>query len=341
MDPLQTPGGRSVLVLGGTSWLGGLVAELASRRGHRVTCLARGTSGSVPPAAEHVVADRWDPASYAAVAGREWDAVVDVSWQPELVRGALAALGDRARQWLYVSSGSVYADDRTPGQDESGPVHEPWTGTGTADIESYGPAKVACEQAVVGTVGRDRAFVCRPGLIAGYGDPSDRFGYWPARLARADVPGRRVLVPSLERSVQVIDVRDLGAWLVSAIEGRTVGTYDAVGDVLPFGDVVTACADTAGAAPVLVEADDAWLTTQGVEPWMGPESLPLWLPLPDYAGFMSRRNDAAKSAGLRLRPVTQTVADALRWERERGLDRPRKAGLTTAREDELLGLLRR
>ncbi len=339
MTPDRARSSSSLLVLGGTGWLGGAVAALATARGHRVTCLARGTSGPVPPGAAHVPADRARPGAYDAVADREWDAVLEVSWQPRPVREAVEALRGRARRWLYVSSGSVYADDSTPGQDESAALHDPWTGTGAADVESYGPAKVACERAVREGVGVDRAFVCRPGLIAGHGDPSDRFGYWPARLARAAADGDRVLTPT-DRPVQVVDVRDLAAWLVDVVERRTVGTFDAVGDQVSFRDLVAACARAAGRQPSPVEADDEWLTAQGVEPWMGPESLPLWLPLPEYAGFMTRRNDAAKAAGLRLTPVADTVTDALRWERELGLDRSRRAGLTPARETELLDLLR-
>ncbi len=339
MNAPAAPRSRSLLVLGGTSWLGGLVAAYAVARGHRVTCLARGESGSVPAGAEHVLADRRQPTAYDGVVGRAWDAVLDVSWQPDLVRGAVAALSARARQWLYVSSGSVYVDDRTPAQDEAAPVHEPWLGTGPADIESYGPAKVACEHAVLDAMGAGRAVLCRPGLIAGYGDPSDRFGYWAARFDRASSSRDQVLVPTLERPVQVIDARDLAAWLVRAVEEQAAGTFDAVGDVVTFAEVTAACADASGAHPSLAVADDDWLAGHGVEPWMGPQSLPLWLPQSDYAGFMSRRNDAAKAAGLALRPLRETVGDALRWERRLGLDRPRKAGLTPAREADLLALL--
>ena len=273
------------------------------------------------------------------MAGQDWDAVLDVSWQPELVRAAVTALGERAPRWLYVSSCSVYADDRTPDTDESAPTHQPWSGTGEAAIEDYGPAKVACERAVLDGVGPRRAFVCRPGLIAGYGDPSDRFGYWPARIARMDSPRERVLVPPLAPSTQVVDVGDLADWLVTVLEDGTTGTFNAVGDPLPLGRVVELCAEVAGNQPVLTPADDGWLGKHGVAPWMGEESLPLWLPMPDYAGFMTRRNDAAVAAGLRLRPVRDTVTDALAWEHEHGLDRPRRAGLSRDREAALLAEL--
>ena len=331
----SAPSPLSLLILGGTSWLGGAVAALAASRGHRVTCLARGESGSVPPGVEHVVADRWQPGAYDEVAGRDWDVVLDVSWQPDLVRGAVAALADRGRHWLYVSSCSAYSDDRTAGADESAPVHEAWTGSGAVDIESYGPAKVACEEAVLG-VGADRAFVCRPGLIAGYGDPSDRFGYWPARVARMESADEVLLVPPLEAPMQVIDVRDLAEWLVGVAEDGITGVFNAVGDVSTVADAIAASAAATGHEPVAAEAEDGWLAEHGVAPWMGPDSLPLWLPQDEYAGHATRRNDAARAAGLRLRPLQETAAAALEWERELGLGRERRAGLSPDRELALL-----
>jgi nucleoside-diphosphate-sugar epimerase len=328
---------RSLLILGGTSWLGGAVARLALQRGHRVTCLARGRSGTVPPGAEHVVADRWLAGAYGEVADRAWDTVLDVSWQPELVRGAASALAGRTEHWLYVSSASAYAD-RRPDSDESAPVHEPWRGSGEVTVEQYGPAKVACEQAVRSVAG-ERSCVCRPGLIAGYGDLSDRFGYWPARMGRIAVAGEPVLVPRLDGAVQVIDVDDLARWLVHVIEHQVTGVYNAVGDVHTMADVLDACGDLAAARPALVPVTDDWLLDRGVAPWSGDESLPLWLPA-EYAGDMTRRNDAARAAGLDIRPLRATVAAALTWERELGLERPRRAGLTPAREVELLAAAR-
>ena len=122
-----------LLVLGGTSWLGGAVARHAADRGHRVTCLARGESGRPPAGVTWVRADRALPTAYDEVTGRGWDAVVDVSWQPAFVRSALDRLAATTRHWVYVSSCSVYADDTAPGQGEDAPVHEAHTGTGPVD----------------------------------------------------------------------------------------------------------------------------------------------------------------------------------------------------------------
>jgi 2'-hydroxyisoflavone reductase len=333
--PTADPPHPDVLVLGGTSWLGGAVARRARDDGHRVTCLARGEAGEAPEGVTWVRADRAQPTAYDEVAGRPWDVVVDVSWQPDLVRGALAALAPTTDHWVYVSSCSVYVDDATPDTGEEAALHEPFTGPGPADWDVYGPAKVACERACTEAMGADRVLLARAGLIGGYGDRSDRLGYWPARMARAH-DGEAVLVPPLDAPAQVVDVQDLALWLVRSGVQRRSGALNALGDVVTVGTYVRAAAEAAGVRPRLVEVSHEWLAEQQVEPWMGPESLPLWLPLPEYAGFMTRRNDAARAAGLTLRPVVDTVADSLRWEREQGLDRDRRAGLTPDRESALL-----
>ena len=333
-SPTPAPGALDLLVLGGTSWLGGAVARRAVARGHRVTCLARGESGTPPEGVEWVRADRADAAAYDEVR-RPWDAVVDVSWQPALVRSALAALAPGARHWVYVSSCSVYADDRTPHADEEAPLHEPFTGSGDADMEAYGPAKVACELACVEAMGEEHVLLARAGLIGGYGDRSDRFGYWPARVARSR-DGEPVLAPPRDAPLQVINVEDLADWLVRAAEDGTAGAVNATGDETTVGEVLDLSAREAHRTPAWREATDDWLTEQQVEPWAGPDSLPLWLPLPAYAGFMTRDNTRAHKAGLQPRPLGDTVRDALRWERELGLDRSRRAGLSPGREAELL-----
>jgi 2'-hydroxyisoflavone reductase len=328
-------GPRDLLVLGGTSWLGGAVARQAVAGGHRVTCLARGEAGSPPEGVAWVRADRRLPTAYDEVADRDWDAVIDVSWQPDFVRSALEVLGPRARHWVYVSSCSVYSDDSTPDTAEDTPVHPPHQGAGEVDWPAYGPAKVACEQACLAAMGEEHTLVARAGLIGGYGDRSDRLGYWPARIARA-ADGEPVLVPPRDTPLQVIDVEDLAAWLVLAAEQAIAGVFNAIGEMTTVGDVLDAASVASGRAPAFVEVQHSWLDEQQVEPWMGPDSLPLWLPQPEYAGFMTRRNGAARAVGMSLRPVAETVDSALRWEKEQGLDRERRAGLTPGREAELL-----
>ncbi|MGA9745984.1 MAG: oxidoreductase, partial [Nocardioides sp.] len=175
----------------------------------------------------------------------------------------------------------------------------------------------------------------RSGLIVGAGDRSDRFGYWPGRLARARV-GEQVLVPPRDHALQVIDVDDLAAWLVRCAVDRTGGIFNAMGEPTTLGALFEACVAAVPESPELVEAPEVWLQRSGVRPWMGPDSLPLWLPQPEYAGFMTRDTRAAGASGLRHRPLTEVIASALAWERERGLDRDRRAGLTPAAERDLL-----
>jgi nucleoside-diphosphate-sugar epimerase len=281
-----------------------------------------------------VTADRSQPGAYDQVRGTSWDAVIDVSWQPDLVRSATEALGDVAAHWIYVSSGSVYADAATPGADEGAELLEPLT-AGPASMEQYGEAKVGCEALVTERFGAERSLLARVGLIGGPGDPSDRFGYWVSRFALAK--GEDVLVPvSPALSTQVIDVRDLAAFLLSCGALAASGPVNVSGECLPFASVIDASAEVAGFTGQVVPVDPDWLADHDVQPWAGPRSLPLWLPLPEYAGFASRSTARALDLGLQRRPIAATLADVLADERSRGLDRPRRAGLTRAEELDLL-----
>lgn len=314
-----------LLVLGGTVFLSAAVAREAVVRGHEVTCASRGVSGTPPEGARFVPWDRGEEAP-PAIADVEVDAVVDVARQPSHVRRALAALP--AAHWVFVSTVSVYADqatpdgapDRTPLLD---PVHEDLDPESSP--EAYGGMKVACEELVAEQAAS--ATLVRPGLVVGPADPSGRFSYWPRRLVR----GGEVLAPgSPDDAVQVIDVRDLARWLVLLAEQRTVGTFDTVGPVMPLADLLGECAPSA----TLTWVGQDFLADQGVAPWSGPDSVPLWLPRPEYDGMLTHDPGPARAAGLRTRDVAETSRDTRAW-----LDATPDApvtGISAAREQQLL-----
>lgn len=324
----------NVLILGGTGWLSGAIAAHWRDAGASVTCLARGTHPA-PEGTELVTADRSDPDAYAAVSGRDWDAVVDVSSNPDHVAAAVAALGEHTRHWTYISTVSVYAADDVPGADETTELLTP---PGPDEDEDYGRAKVRAEASVRSGLGF-RAAIVRPGLIVGPGDPTDRFGYWVGRFALAGADD--VLVPdTADRGAQVIDVDDLAEFVQAVGRERWTGVVNAVGDPVALDRLFADARETAGHTGSVVAAADDWLAQHEVGYWMGPRSLPLWLPA-GMPGFWTRSNSAYGLLGGRLRPLGETLARTLADERTRGLERERRAGLTRADERALLAELQR
>ncbi|WP_194420010.1 reductase [Microbacterium abyssi] len=316
-----------VLILGGTGWLSGRIARRWLDEGARVTCLARGERPA-PDGAVLVRGDRDDTGAYELL-DRDWDEVVDVSSRASHVRDAVDALGDRSAHWTYISSMSVYADADVHGADESARLEEP---AQDGDDYEYAAQKVAAE-GFVHALG-DLAHIVRPGLIVGPGDPSDRFGYWAAAFDRAGF--EPVLVPSGEgRFAQVIDVDDLAAF---AANTALTGIRNAIGDPYPLDDVLASFRTAAAHTGETVVAGDEWLQAHDVQPWMGERSLPLWLPL-EWSGFMTRSNAAYREAGGTRTPIETLIDRVLADERARGVDRPRRAGLTRSDERELLAEL--
>lgn len=319
-------------MLGGTVFLSRAVAAEAVRRGHDVTCACRGESGQVPDDATHLAWDRSGPVP-PQLARAEFDAVVDVTRRPSWARAAVAAFPNA--HWVFVSTMNVYADDSSPGGSPATlPVHDPihTDEDPAAGAEVYGAMKVACELIVA--AGTDSSMVVRPGLIVGPGDPSGRLAYWAARLGDADAHPEVLAPGSPEDAVQMIDVRDLATWIVQSAESRRVGVFDASAHPTTRGEFLTETFDAAPATTTLTWVDQPFLQAHDVAPWMGPRSVPLWLPLPEYAGLMSHDVRASYDAGLRTRPSGESVVDTLAWLREH----PDAAvtGLARAEEAEVL-----
>jgi nucleoside-diphosphate-sugar epimerase len=322
-----------ILVLGGTQFLGRHVVEHALAAGHAVTLFNRGqTRPELFPEAEKIRGDR--DGRLDELAQRDFDAVVDTSgYVPRIVRETIDALGD-VGHYTFVSSISVYADLSRPGVDEDAPVAPLAEETEEYRSEAYGPLKALCEQAVQEVYG-DRATIVRPGLIVGPWDPTGRFTYWPVRVAA----GGEVLAPEpRDAPVQVIDVRDLGGWILRLAADGVPGTFNATGPRPPLSieQTLGTCREVAGSDARFTWVPSEWLVEQGVGEWM---ELPLWLADPAYAGMMDADVSRALEAGLELRPLAETVADTLAWVRSGEAPIEPPAGLDRDRERELLGSL--
>jgi 2'-hydroxyisoflavone reductase len=315
-----------LLVLGGTKFLGRAVVEEALARGHEVTLFNRGqTNPELFPDVEKIRGDRTEDLS--SLAGRGWHAALDMStFLPRPVRLSTDALRDCAQRYVYVSSISAYADQSVPPV-EGNPVAV-LADPDSESIEDYGALKATCEGIVQDAFG-ERALVIRPGLIVGPHDTTDRFTYWPRRIAK----GGRVLAPGPpDAPVQFIDVRDLGAWIVHATESGLEGIYNATGETLTFERFLEECRRITG------DAEIAWvesrrLVEEGVGEWM---ELPLWIAAPEFSAMQRADVSKAIAAGLRFRPLAETIRDTLAWDAEREWPPAEGVGLTPERERELL-----
>jgi 2'-hydroxyisoflavone reductase len=302
-----------LLILGGTKYLGRFLVEGALRRGWDVTMFNRGvTNPGLYPEVEELHGDRYG--DLELLANRKWDAVIDTSgYVSPVVRKSVELLRDSVEHYTFISTLSVYADNSTIGKDESAPVA---TMEGDEESEedrgSYGARKARCEQAALdGMPGR--SLVLRGGTVIGPYDYIDRFPYWLRRMQR----GGDVLAPApADRQIQFIDVRDFAEWTLAMSEAHATGTYNTTGPdyTLTLGHVLEACREVAGGDANLVWVDDAFLKEHEVIPW---RELPLWLPGDEFAGFFNVDNSHAIAAGLKFRPLEETLAAILEWDTAR------------------------
>ncbi|MFO1413640.1 MAG: NAD-dependent epimerase/dehydratase family protein [Burkholderiales bacterium] len=312
----------NLLILGGTRFLGRHVVDAALARGDRVTVFTRGKQPNHWGAAVTALTGDRDPAKapgLAALGRGEWDAVIDTcGYVPRVVRASAELLAPRVGRYLFVSSISVFTDASRPGLDEAAPVGKLDDPASEEIGKHYGPLKAACEDVVTAVYGA-RALNVRPGLIVGPHDPTDRFGYWAARFCHpallGDRPPEAVVPLPPERRIQLVDVRDLAAFMLDLVAGGRSGTFNATSPAghWTFGDLVAACREMAGpGAPRAAWTDEALLLEQKVTPWTG---LPLWIPasFADEAGFMEIDCRKAQAAGLAVRPLAATVADTAAW----------------------------
>ncbi|MCO5198343.1 MAG: NAD-dependent epimerase/dehydratase family protein [Anaerolineae bacterium] len=322
----------NLLILGGTVFLGRHITEAAVAAGHTVTLFNRGQSGAdIFPQLETLIGDR-DKGDLSALDGRTWDAVIDTcAYVPRVARDSATKLADTVAHYTFVSTCSVYANLTTTGQDETAPVIEledPTVENVTG--ETYGGLKVLCERAVAETL-PDRTLIIRPGLIVGPHDRSDRFTYWPVRVA----DGGEVLAPGRpERPVQYIDVRDLAAWTVRMVEQQATGVYNTIGPEpeTTMGATLESCRRISGSNAAFTWVDEAFLLENEVGAYV---EMPLWVP-EEYRAFDAFSADKAVAAGLTYRPIDDTIRATLTWQATRPADYQWRAGLTRERERELL-----
>jgi len=323
-----------LLIIGGTRFLGRALAEAALAAGHELTLFNRGQSNpGLFPDVEELHGDR--DGGLGVLADQQWDAVIDTcGYVPRIVRASAEFLKDAADRYAFVSSISAYAGFATVGMDENAPLGTMEDET-VEEItnETYGPLKVLCEKAVSEVMGEERALHIRAGLIVGPYDLSDRFTYWPYRLAK----GGDVLAPgSPDAPVQIIDVRDLAEWIIRAVEAGLSGPYNATGPDyrLSMGQVLDTCRTVSGSDANLIWVSDEFLQENEVGAYV---EMPLWVPAgEEYAGFDTVNCQKAIGDGLVFRPLADTVRDTLAWLQTRPSDYQWRGGLKPERETELL-----
>lgn len=328
-----------LLVIGGTSFVGRAVVTEALRRGHRVTTFNRGRTGPDVPGVRALRGDRTDGDAITALARHGFDAVIDPGGQvPAEVLGAAQALRTSAPFYAYVSSAAVYRDWTALPWTEAAPTHDGAPDdAGPPDLFTLGPRKVGCERAVLETYGAGAALVVRPGLVVG---PHDNLGMLPWWLSRIHLGGTVVAPGNPEQPLQLIDARDIAAFVLDRTEVARGGVFNTMpaAPITTIGEYLDLCVAATGSAAELVWVPDEVLLEQGAGPW---NEIPFWLPTAaNPAAAWPVDATAASAAGLRCRPAAETVRDTWTWLLERGAITPTEGapdlGIAADKEDRIL-----
>ncbi|WP_248961299.1 NAD-dependent epimerase/dehydratase family protein [Sphaerisporangium perillae] len=302
-----------ILVMGGSVFLGRAIVEEALRQGHEVTTFNRGRSGEDLPGVRAVRGDREVRDDLEALAaGGEWDAVVDVcGFTPRVVAESARVLSGHAGTYAFISSISAVADWPSKQTDESSPRWECSPDAGPDDGD-YGVLKAGCERAVERYF-EGNALIMQPGLILGPWENVGRLPWWLRRVAR----GGRVLAPGdPDLPMQLIDARDIASFTLDQAAKGVNDRFFTTGPAgnTTFGRWLADCAEVTGSGAELVWVADGFLLDREVQPW---QELPLWTPISDAAGVWSSSTAKAEAAGLRCRPVAETVRDTWDWLKDR------------------------
>ncbi len=325
-----------ILIIGSTRFLGRHLVNAARVRGHTVTLFNRGQSNpNLFLQVDKIEGDR--EKDLDRLMGQYWDVVIDTcGYFPRIVRMSAEALKGKVENYVFISSISVYADFSKIGINESDPVAKMEDEANEDDTaETYGPRKALCEKAVQDVFGIDSLLI-RPGLIVGPHDPTDRFTYWPVRVARGGI----VLAPDRpDVLTQIIDVRDLSRFIIELIEQNVSGVFNATGPDynLSFGRLLDTCKLIGNSDAKFIWAPLEFLKENNVAAW---SDMPAWLP--DHgedAGFAYVDISKALHAGLKFHSLEETVHDTLEWANSRSAEHEWRAGLGEAREKELIALL--
>jgi len=319
----------NLLVIGGTRFVGRHIVERGRQQGHTVTLFNRGTN-DVFPDLKHIKGDRNSSEALEQLSKHNWDAVIDTcAYFPRQVE-MLTKVIPATVPYVFISTVSVYKSPAKAYQDEKAKLIRIASDTKEELVgETYGGFKVLCEELAQNAF--KNTLIARPGIIVGPYDETDRFTYWISRIAKG---GTVIASNSPEQAVQFIDARDLARWIISHVESKTMGIYNLVNtpNQLNFGTLLRKAKEISQSNADIIEVSATFIEEQAINTW---QAFPFYLPA-DYINFMLLSNAKAKTAGLTLRPIEETIVDVLEWSNTLADTYEYSAGLTLEQEKAIL-----